>query len=1246
MAESLKSTHDFIKSAFSIRVGVLSSQDAEFVSQKNNLSFSELIQPFCTLTNEAKIQGIGAQVYRAYNVHVRVSDIRQKYASIDKNIIRQMIADLVSKSGSSDNIQTISVPCKEYDLSVNRSCPWMDTYRDMMVKFGPPQDHEFLNHHIACMLVVSSLHPNPMQEFANLSQLQNHIQHGEKNNDSLRWMTPNTLKYFVLLHDAQQSDDSKAKEVFATLQATYGTKVCHFLCINSRNVSNSEGAQNLPDPWHQFMNSSTSSLKNNVTDVAYSKISTVNGTNSEENQPWFNDIIKNSKTSVEKGFGCCLTMADHDGLQSFMHDFIVSALIPHMEKTIKNINDQLSARKALHKSLFRATRTLFGSSKSPSSVASTSGYSHDANELLLRKIADLCFLSQMYDQAFYFYHNAKKDYTNDQAWLYAAGASEMAATSNFMQRNTQKTYPSHYMESAITMYIDVCKNDYLALRCSLIHAECLQFLGQFNEAAFYLIKVTNETDDLRSALLLEQAAHSYLKMKEPQPKKFAFHLILAGHRFSKCAQRAHALRSYNLALQVYLGQGWSLAEDHINFAMARQSFNMKHLLDSSNSFRSLLVQESSQPSSQQAAFFHEFIHIFQQCEQLNDAKVENAMLGLPKLLESETKVCLDQSDNDFTPEFNTKMSKLVNLLLDSEPLLPGTVVSGMKCFCKSTSNVKSPQLAVGEVVNIEVTFQNYLDIPICMSDITIKWDFKLPEKENSQLIEGDIFQCSSVPILTIPPLTKKTALFTAKPLKPGVLTALGTSYKLGLSSSDSSEDTEHDTSYSVKDYQPFNILGRRLNKTKDERCGVMYGTDQRLNFHVLPVLPKMSATFDNFPTTMVCNEVVNTTIRLQNTGNVQLDIVKILANDKVQFTICGTNGHKFILPNVITTDSKSKKIKFTNVLSEPLLPGKSVKMDVCIKAPATSGIHQADALVYCKSNCIVDGPSGRTFFIRNHIECTEGVDILAELMTPVNQENFIISLRVRNASTKDSWMLFIEDVTCSNSSCVVEIVGDKKLPALSVNNHLYMYLNLAKKFDVDSEKRDLYEPPEIIIHWKGGYNDAFMYGQHQLDLKDLFEGLGTFSTPETMPVKISDNMPKSAEEFSLQTLHRLVTWRLRYNSTIKHDFTANSLCHTDMTLMVYNLSNLKLHVTVSLPNVEDNFGKRQSHTDFAWVGATEAKRLLAPHSEIKVNLKACFARRGVFNVSGVSVTAIPMHLMGTTPQIPQKPPCGYFINIE
>jgi hypothetical protein len=52
MAQTKKSVSEFIQDAFCPMVSVLCSYDAESICRKNNLTFAELIQPFCRLPSE------------------------------------------------------------------------------------------------------------------------------------------------------------------------------------------------------------------------------------------------------------------------------------------------------------------------------------------------------------------------------------------------------------------------------------------------------------------------------------------------------------------------------------------------------------------------------------------------------------------------------------------------------------------------------------------------------------------------------------------------------------------------------------------------------------------------------------------------------------------------------------------------------------------------------------------------------------------------------------------------------------------------------------------------------------------------------------------------------------------------------------------------------------------------------------------------------------------------------------------
>lgn len=58
------------------------------------------------------------------------------------------------------------------------------------------------------LLVVSSTEAVPVEQFLKLSQEQHKIQHsGEYTNP--KWFIPNTLKYYVLLHDMNEGDEQR-----------------------------------------------------------------------------------------------------------------------------------------------------------------------------------------------------------------------------------------------------------------------------------------------------------------------------------------------------------------------------------------------------------------------------------------------------------------------------------------------------------------------------------------------------------------------------------------------------------------------------------------------------------------------------------------------------------------------------------------------------------------------------------------------------------------------------------------------------------------------------------------------------------------------------------------------------------------------------------------------------------------------------------------------------------------------------
>lgn len=319
--------------------------------------------------------------------------------------------------------------------------------------------------------------------------------------------------------------------------------------------------------------------------------------------------------------GQYLNASDLDNLKHFVQDYTIRSLIPYVERLVVGLHDAVTNKKG--RSLLSVTKRWFVTNKpvaAAAALASGAGasggstgptnavvYTADASELQTRKLGDLYFMFGNYKQAFEHYHQAKRDFSADSAWQFYAGALEMAALSAFMSGTaTRKTYD--YMEEAIVTYLNHCRQPQFATRATLLSIECLRQARLHSEAAKQLIRMTSEDSDLRSALLLEQAAYVFLSAGvQPLHRKYAFHIVLAGHRYAKAGQRRHAFRCYKQAYEVFSDRGWSLAEDHIQYTIGKQAVTLKRMDEASAALAHLLRPSSLQSSVQQAAFLREYI---------------------------------------------------------------------------------------------------------------------------------------------------------------------------------------------------------------------------------------------------------------------------------------------------------------------------------------------------------------------------------------------------------------------------------------------------------------------------------------------------------------------------------------------------------------------------------------------------------------------------------------------------------------
>ncbi|XP_075776887.1 trafficking protein particle complex subunit 8 isoform X7 [Pelodiscus sinensis] len=963
MAQCVQSVQEFIQDSFVPLVAALCSEEAERLTRKNNLGFSELVKPFCRLTSEVHMRDPNNQLHVIKNLKIAVNNIITHPPQ--PGAIRKLLNDVVSVSQPAEGLVANVITAGDYDLNISATTPWFESYRESFLQSMPASDHEFLNHYVACMLVVSSGETEPVEQFLKLSQEQHRIQHSSEYAYP-KWFTPNTLKYYVLLHDVSAGEEQRADSVYEEMKQRYGTQGCYLLKINSRG-SNRGADEQIPDPWSQYLQKNSIQNPESYEDGPCTVIANKNadhlisdGLDNDIRDGLSNnfkahplqldhlsdtsssfdgtDYIKNTaslhelkKTSSGTPHGTCLTLTDHDRIRQFIQEFTFRGLLPHIEKTIRQLNDQLISRKGLSRSLFSATKKWFSGSKVPeksiNELKNTSGllYPPEAPELQIRKMADLCFLVQHYELAYSCYHTAKKDFLNDQAMLYAAGALEMAAVSAFLQPGAPRPYPAHYMDTAIQTYRDICKNMILAERCVLLSAEILKSQSKYSDAAALLIRLTSEDSDLRSALLLEQAAHCFINMKGPMVRKFAFHMILAGHRFSKAGQKKHALRCYCQAMQVYKGKGWSLAEDHINFTIGRQSFTLRQLDNAVSAFRHILINDSKQPAAQQGAFLREYLYVYKNVTQLSpDGPLPQ--LPLPYINSSATRVffghdrrpaegekqaathiSLDQEyDSESSQQWKELEEQVVTMV--NKGILPTNFQPTQYCLNSYSDNSKFPLAVVEEPVTVEVAFRNPLKVPLLLTDLSLLWKFQPKDfsaKHNGETKElacgNDMIGAEVIAEFLINSEETKMARLKLFPHQTGELHILGVVYNLGTSQGTMMLDGIDPSiglqagkfvcnGMSVRGRQDLEIQGPRLNNTKEEKTSITYGPDRRLDPIITEEMPLLEVFFINFPTGLLCGEIRKAYVEFVNVSKCPLTALKVVSKHPEFFTFGGNTA--------------------------------------------------------------------------------------------------------------------------------------------------------------------------------------------------------------------------------------------------------------------------------------------------------------------------------------------------------------------
>jgi len=800
-----------IRSTFVPQVLVVTTEGVERICGKSGKYFIDLLRPFSSFPEERKtIKGIREQPYELKGFEVRFITPSELCLSqrLDENKIDRELHFTVKESFQGTQTPKISITNREQAIQFvddNRKedlTPWFSQYQSLFLKTLGVSEHEFFNHPVACIFVVSSTQENDEDNLTDkfVRLYDSVIQLPELFTEG--FMDPNFFRYHVLLHD-NHDDLSRAQAKLSQMKKTFGGNAC-LLNINS-----------LPVDTPTFVNSIPSFLSD---------------------QDW-------------------------EGLRSFSKDIIFKYVLPHLEQKLQTLEEFVSVNRKTGLGL--KVRSILGFTKRKQ-VGDAGGPEMSSTGVRIypirsptaqaRQLADIAFMIRDYDSALVNYKNCIVEMKNDQSMKYWAGAIELAALASFML-DYRKDSDSE-MEKAYKTYLE-CQSFRYATRVTFFENAMKQARGKFSEAASVCVR-DGKHSQLLAGLLQEQAAYCYLfKPSSPMFRMFSMRLIIAADKFYEANQLEHAYRCAISALDNYYSRGWGLLDDHVLFLISRSSFLLGDL-PTSTEYSCRLLENSNQSPERQSSYFREFLHILTVAAEKGDIMKE---VPIPKITKDSIKVFLNSTYS--LPEEKT-WKLLEDWVVFEKPREKAR--ENFRHFTVGRDRLavhafKSSVSALGEVILVEVEIENPLKIPIQLYSCQLICDhFGVDEELSLQGLppnplaknfdDQPPFSVEPIDLLLVPSQTN-VVTFELRPLKEGLLEIRGLGFNLAGK---------------VWCRTTFPLQTRKLHSTKQQRSAGLVEVNLSTSIQIVSAMPFLEVTFPTFPKYLYQGEIRKYLITFKNSG--------------------------------------------------------------------------------------------------------------------------------------------------------------------------------------------------------------------------------------------------------------------------------------------------------------------------------------------------------------------------------------------
>ena len=194
----------------------------ESIAGRNNLTFTEILQPFSKLGSDVTIKDVDGSNHNVPNLHLILQDLQR---DSPKLINQKLLLERLSE----ENCEESEMVTKHYDkisLDAPGFTPWFDLWMKLYLQTLPVVEHEYLKHQFGCIFAVSTQCSNPVEQLRTLSQVQHKYQHDRVGTNTL-YFSPNILKYYILVHDVNSGiTDMQAQNMFTQIQNAFESTTC------------------------------------------------------------------------------------------------------------------------------------------------------------------------------------------------------------------------------------------------------------------------------------------------------------------------------------------------------------------------------------------------------------------------------------------------------------------------------------------------------------------------------------------------------------------------------------------------------------------------------------------------------------------------------------------------------------------------------------------------------------------------------------------------------------------------------------------------------------------------------------------------------------------------------------------------------------------------------------------------------------------------------------------------------------